>query len=439
MPYEFFFSYARADNDSYLRKFFNELSQRVRNLRGLKKDVEVGFFDQNIKLGEEWDPKVAAALNESKVMVCVYSPAYFSSEECGKEWQVFQLRREKYRQEQEAKGVVGATLPPVIKGVVWIAPLPKNLSQRVKDSQYKSGDPDTASNKIGLQPMLQLIGRHRTEYKQFVLDLGAEIVQAADTYTLPDIGPLSTYRKVPSAFASQPPVALEGQDAAVAPAAVAPAAVAPAATAFAPKRVRFVVVAADPKQFGAARSADAYLDDGGGDWRPFWPSDTQSILPFVYNIVSDRELGFVAEDVTFGQDLRRNVEEALEQRKIVIIIVDRWSLHWRPEYQDILRKFDQGNYINCSVIIPQNDDDREAADKADEIEETLRKTFEFRMNHNRDSIFFRYSIGSSQELRDVLREVVVRIKDRMRNELRVPEKRKIETEITFQNISGPNV
>ncbi len=425
MPYEFFFSYARANNDTFLLRFFNDLSQKVRDLRGLKKEAPVGFFDQQIERGEEWDMKVALALRESKVMVCIYSPAYFLSEECGKEWQVFQMRREKYRQELQAQGAAAPTLPPLIKGVVWVIGMPKSLNPTIKSSQYKSGDPNSDLNKEGLKYILEKIGRKKDEYKQFIHELGKEIVQAADAYTLPDLDHLLSYRTVPSAFASQATPAAQKADAAVA--------------VRAPKRVRFIVVAADPKQFGAARSADPYLDNGEGEWRPFWPHDKRSILPFVMNAVSDGELGFVGEDVPFGPDLQKRVEEALEERKIVIILVDRWTVNWKPEYQDILKKFDERNYVNCSVLIPQNDDDADAKQKSAEIEQTLKETFEFRMNHNKDSIFFRYSIGSSDDLRDVLREIVLRIKDRMRNEVQVPEKRKIETDITFQNISGPNV
>ena len=45
MPYEFFFSYTRTTNDSYLQRFFDDLDKAVRDKRGLRAR-HCGFFDQ---------------------------------------------------------------------------------------------------------------------------------------------------------------------------------------------------------------------------------------------------------------------------------------------------------------------------------------------------------------------------------------------------------
>ena len=76
MAYEFFFSYTRANNDTYLKKFFDDLSQAIRDIRGEAQNAEVGFFDQReLELGEEWDAAIVSALQTSKVFVAVTSPA----------------------------------------------------------------------------------------------------------------------------------------------------------------------------------------------------------------------------------------------------------------------------------------------------------------------------------------------------------------------------
>src|SRR5512132_1470655 len=107
MPYEFFFSYTRGNNDAYLRQFFKDLSEEVRIRKGLPKDKDtpVGFFDQQeIELGATWDQTIIDALQESKVMVSIYSPGYFQSQYCGKEWDVFMQRCRLYRERRVQAG-----------------------------------------------------------------------------------------------------------------------------------------------------------------------------------------------------------------------------------------------------------------------------------------------------------------------------------------------
>src|SRR5687768_16360897 len=113
MPYDFFFSYTRANNDSYLKKFFNDLSQAIRDIRGEPQSTVVGFFDQrDLELGENWDAAIVDALQTSKVFVAMASPAYFKSEYCGKEWRLFSDRL----------ATMAPARPPLLKPVIWIPP-----------------------------------------------------------------------------------------------------------------------------------------------------------------------------------------------------------------------------------------------------------------------------------------------------------------------------
>ncbi len=91
MPHLFFFSYARANaNDNYLNQFFEDLSQRIRDQLGLDANEAVGFFDQpEIKLCGDWEAELNDSLQTCPVIVSMYSPAYFNSTYCGKEWEVF--------------------------------------------------------------------------------------------------------------------------------------------------------------------------------------------------------------------------------------------------------------------------------------------------------------------------------------------------------------
>ena len=101
--YQFFLSYSRRDalesgkkENIWFVKFRDDLIRDVAREAKLATSVppeDVGFYDRDaIKTGDHWSETLATALQCSNVMVCLYSPNYFTSEYCGKEFQVFSER-----------------------------------------------------------------------------------------------------------------------------------------------------------------------------------------------------------------------------------------------------------------------------------------------------------------------------------------------------------
>ena len=184
MPYDFFFSYRRADFGAPMREFFTDLGEEVRKLRGQDKNENPAFFDQeSIETGDNWDATLLAALQQSCVLVPMYSPAYFKSEYCGKEWQLFQLRREAYALAH------GGLEPAVIRPVVWIPirkdnklTLPDNVGLAVTRVQYTWGEEDSAINQEGLEQMVRLKAGHAQLYWDFVRDFAEGIKDAIEQY-----------------------------------------------------------------------------------------------------------------------------------------------------------------------------------------------------------------------------------------------------------------
>jgi len=99
-PY-FFFSYARGDEDSYLKRFFEDLRWRVSQLSGVAEVDTVGFRDSHgINTGDDWNTKISTALHASKVLVCIYTAKFFGREYCGKEFAAFLKRNGEFRYER---------------------------------------------------------------------------------------------------------------------------------------------------------------------------------------------------------------------------------------------------------------------------------------------------------------------------------------------------
>src|SRR2546423_3788424 len=91
----FFLSYARLDRDGdhhkCINKFYEDLQERVR-LKVPSAD-QPGFYDgENIQQGDDWPSALVKGLMDTRMIICMYSPSYFSSDYCGRELEIFTRR-----------------------------------------------------------------------------------------------------------------------------------------------------------------------------------------------------------------------------------------------------------------------------------------------------------------------------------------------------------
>ena len=85
-----------------------------------------GFMDRELRPGHDWPRRITEALATCRVFIPLYSPRYFSSESCGKEWYAFHRRQV----EHEANG---GRHPEAIIPVLWV-PVPDDRLPRVARS-----------------------------------------------------------------------------------------------------------------------------------------------------------------------------------------------------------------------------------------------------------------------------------------------------------------
>lgn len=92
--YDIFLSYNRKFphgdwvNDIFL-PFFKSYLEDALNLREVKIFIDI----DEIKSGQAFDAKIKNALIHSKIMVSIFSPAYFLSEWCKKEFAIIDYRQ----------------------------------------------------------------------------------------------------------------------------------------------------------------------------------------------------------------------------------------------------------------------------------------------------------------------------------------------------------
>lgn len=417
MSYYTFISYTGSDYSPYMQLFFDDLLAELNGRRVLLADEQMTFFDQEaLARGEEWDESLKAALQASKILVPLYSPHYFSSADCGREWRVFQQRREHFVSAAERAGE-RVRVPPIIKPIMWIpfregTAVPPDVDRAINVTQYSTGDRLDVSNKEGLNYVIKKFGNKHPAYVDYVKNLAVEILDAADEYMVPAVAHLPPWEEITSAFHPESPDPSEPQT-------IRPI--------IGPDHIRFIFVAADPASFGTRRSPDPYWERGRGDWKPFPPYKSENrIFRIVQQIVLDDPLGFTSDEIPFQNDLdlRAEVEKAWRQGQLVILLVDGWTIHWDAKSQKMLEGFDHDNvrghfYYNCSVIVPWNAEDDDTEIRRAEIEQTIKDTFQFRTNILRNPIYYRDSIRTREELRDALREILTLIRAEIRGKEKV--------------------
>src|SRR5687767_10604443 len=95
----FFVSYSRlnarnAKDRELVAQFVADLEDDVTQKLQRPSTSDVAFFDTtDIETGTDWNDELSAAASTSRVAVCLFSPSYFSSLWCGREFQVFVDRR----------------------------------------------------------------------------------------------------------------------------------------------------------------------------------------------------------------------------------------------------------------------------------------------------------------------------------------------------------
>ncbi|MGH1554037.1 TIR-like protein FxsC [Streptomyces sp. L7] len=118
-PY-FFLSYAHTppwgpdsgDPDHWVRVLFKDLCSHIMALTALPAGSNAGFMDREMRSGEGWPEKLSQNLASCRVFVPLFSPRYFSSEMCGREWFAFTERMLHAR-------TTGESVVPAIVPALW--------------------------------------------------------------------------------------------------------------------------------------------------------------------------------------------------------------------------------------------------------------------------------------------------------------------------------
>lgn len=316
-PY-YFLSYARRHGPRVLvKRFYDDLCAELRRLRHGNEQLRgTPFLDiQSIQVGQDWNAALSQAIGHCRAMVALYTPDYFRSDFCGREWKAFEDRQRRHR---EATGADAKALIPVLWEPV------QNIPDSVAHIQYENIAFGETYARVGLRRML--VSDPGGEYREIVRLLARQVATAAEHFRIPttpglDLSSLEAVGPFPS----------------------------PADRAEPGSRVVLLV---------AARTAGGVDDDptdprchGASplDWNPYYEDTSDALIERAGRLLGERGFAIRAEVVSESLDDR--LTEARRRRQVAILLVEAWATTDKP-YATALAAYDRANHPGSAAIVP---------------------------------------------------------------------------------------
>ncbi|MBP5935665.1 TIR-like protein FxsC [Streptomyces acidiscabies] len=327
-PY-FFLSYAhvprggsdRADPDLWVHRLFRDLCDVVLNLTTVPAGG-AGYMDRSMRAGEDLSDELARSLAHCRVFVPLYSPRYFISPWCGREWTVFGRRP--------------GSMPGAVVPALWAPVLEHRLPSCTRDVPHPEHEHTQRYREFGLYGLAKLRS-FRSDYEKDVHTLARRIVAAGDAV---DVSHGDGGKDSLDA----------AQDAFTHAASPRPAEPRPRPTTR--RRLRISVAAASRTNLPEGRDP-AYYGRTPLDWRPYHPASPYPLG----KLASD-----IAERLDFQPDVREFDHRAVPADGPEVLLLDRWLLR-DPEHRARLGEFDAADRPATGVVVPWNGADRD--DEAD--------------------------------------------------------------------------
>ena len=178
-PY-FFLSYARTpkrdpterdDPDRWVYKLYKDLCAEILQMTDARPE-EAGFMDRENQIGALWSPELTSALARCRVFVPLYSPRYFESDNCGREWFAFARREITHR--ARGRQMVDAIVP-----ALWTKLSRDKLPYVAQSVQFDHKFLGERYCTEGFYGIMKL-HNYRTDYQRAVHRLAERIITIGD-------------------------------------------------------------------------------------------------------------------------------------------------------------------------------------------------------------------------------------------------------------------
>ncbi|MER5769443.1 TIR-like protein FxsC [Streptomyces sp. NPDC001985] len=347
-PY-FFLSYAHTprfgvggpDPDMWVERLFRDLCGHVLALTDLPAGSPAGFMDREIRTGEGWSERLGETLSTCRVFVPLFSPRYFASEMCGKEWYAF-AQRAIYHHAKSNRSV------EAIVPALWVPVPPKQLpgpAERLQFNHRAFGDLYVTEGLYGLIKLR----RFAEEYEAAVYELAKRIVSVADTTRVASGSPVD-YRHAPSAFGKP---------------------------SGGPRPMHLTVAAPTRHDLPDGRAPEYYGKDPQ-DWNPYHPDSARPLALVAQDLV--RSLNYQATISSFDHESPPDPRQPPTRPEI--LLMDRWALE-DDERCARLAAFDAEPRPWVSLVVAWNRDDPQSRASESDLVRKLERIMPRQMSQGR--------------------------------------------------------
>ncbi len=392
MAHRIFISYASADldhptYDKDFQDFCRDLVHEISVVGQISKEELAFLASKDIQAGKDWPDTLARALRTTQLMISFYSGCYFASAWCGREFGVFLSRRDQWLRSRPSQR---EPVPTVIIPILWMPP--RSDRPKVVDSiQFTDSDFPKEYLDLGLRSLICL--EMKKEYHRVLSVLASRITDALKVEprlpTAPDLGPTD---KIKSVFHEDSVNAIP-----------------PATAAQRSRTAYFVFAAANQGQLqGLKTKLDAWGDQDGWDWRPYYPRSPEFVGVIAQKAAGAKNLRY--QELPCDGSLERNLRDAKKSNAPVVIFADPWTVQL-PTYRAALETYDGLTLTNCALLVPWNNDDAETVEARETLEQNLRKTCESKVLLRYPSHYWRIDTSNEFEERTsaVLDEITMRL------------------------------
>ncbi|EMF52141.1 MULTISPECIES: TIR-like protein FxsC [Streptomyces] len=326
-PY-FFLSYARRRGPRVLvKRFYDDLCAELRQeLRRLHKSDAVPFdrpfLDvQSIQVGQDWNAALGEALGHCRTMLALYTPDYFRSDFCGREWKAFEDRQRSHR---AVTGVDAKALIPVLWEPV------QNIPPGAAHIQYDNLDLGENYAQSGLRRILAS-DPGGDEYRRIVNHIAHQILVAAEHFRIRPVNDLDI-----SGPGSAGPF--------------------PSATERAEPGSRALLFVAARTSVNAHRKATDPGCHGQSptDWNPYHAESPQPLVERASSLLEER--GFTVRTEIVSDVLGAALDEARGQGQVAVLLVEASAAADEP-FERALRAYDRSNHPGSAAIVPCDPDE----------------------------------------------------------------------------------
>lgn len=311
-PY-FFLSHAHsrglAPTDEFRRnrlvkRFQENLREAVREAaRSGSGSLLAEMVESEMPLGDRWAERTSHGLARCRSFVALYSNEYFSTEHCGKEWQVFANRVEtdNVLRNRESRAIMPVLWQPVSESAVPAC---------ARELPIPHLDLGPTYNRYGLNYLLRHMSEHRDEYEAAVLSLARRIVNLAEHEPPVYAERLPDYTNVRNAFAGS------------------------GGSAYQRPRVKILIAAPCKPKLPRGADPDMY-GPHPTDWKPYIPEYGGEIVQAARRLAESMDFQVVVEAFEHSGEYRTGATPTAP----TLLIVDPWAAQ-DPTLQQRLSGFD---------------------------------------------------------------------------------------------------